>query len=102
MLLIKYLVIYKVKSDKKGKIYSFIPKNYYSNQKEGYIKFVNSIKISSILNVSSQNKKINILYYHKDRKRNSKIKLDMSFRETILIQSIDFCENFTNLIIFDY
>ncbi len=26
----------------------------------------------------------------------------MSFRETILIQSIDFCENFTNLIIFDY
>lgn len=98
----KYLVIYKVKSDKKGKIYSFIPKNYYSNQKEGYIKFVNSIKITSILNVSSQNKKINILYYQKDRKRNSKINLDMSFRETILIQSIDFCENFTNLIIFDY
>ena len=98
----KFIVIYKVKSDKKGKIFSFIPKNYYSTKKEGYIQFVNYIQISSILNVSSQNNKINILYYQKDRKRNSKIKLDISIRENILIQSIEFSENFTNFSVFEY
>ena len=30
------------------------------------------------------------------------MKLDISIRKTILIQSIEFCENFTNLRVFEY